>query len=138
MIRAGMLDPFLPEESDPLKTQAIDSSIWEVASLSSHYLASVSGLAKVFNQQLTKQNYDMEDFLDHTYASVSSFLDNKSSTLRRPVTLMPSAPSLSDVRYRDGPQDQDSTSARPAASQSQKSGAVPNLRANRRTTVDMV
>lgn len=73
MLTEDITDPYLPNEIDPLKTQAIDSSVWELASLSSHYLASVSGLAKVFHQQLTKPNYDLEDFLDHTYASVCFF-----------------------------------------------------------------
>lgn len=66
-------DPFLPDEADPLLTKAIESSIWEVAGLADHYLASVSGLAKVFHQQLTKMGYDLEDFLDHTYGSVRPY-----------------------------------------------------------------
>lgn len=65
-----MTDPFKAKEADPLKTMAIDSSLWELTSFSSHYLASVSTLAKIFTQQLSKPNYQLEDFLDHTYSLV--------------------------------------------------------------------
>lgn len=30
-------DPFLENEKDPAKTQALDSSLWELKSLSNHY-----------------------------------------------------------------------------------------------------
>jgi hypothetical protein len=54
-----------------MKTFAIDSSLWELASLSHHYLSSVSTLAKIFQQPMSKPSYILEDFLDHTYTSVS-------------------------------------------------------------------
>lgn len=63
-------DPFLPGEMDPLKTMAIDSSLWEISSLVKHYLASISTLAKIFSQHMTKPQYDLEDFLDHSYTSL--------------------------------------------------------------------
>ena len=63
-------DPFDTSEEDPLKTNAIDSSIWELTSMRTHYLGSVSTLAKIFQEQLTKPNYNMDDFLDHAYTSV--------------------------------------------------------------------
>jgi hypothetical protein len=66
------LDPFDPLETSPTDTNAIDSSLWELAALRNHYLASVSGLAQVFGEVMNKQNYTMEDFLDHSYATVSS------------------------------------------------------------------
>ncbi|OXB36595.1 hypothetical protein LQV05_004891 [Cryptococcus neoformans] len=61
------VDPFDPEEKDPLKTQALESSLWEIAALQHHYLSSVSTLAKVFGEPFTKAEYNMEDFLDHSY-----------------------------------------------------------------------
>ncbi|TFK40532.1 CBF/Mak21 family-domain-containing protein [Crucibulum laeve] len=63
-------DPFLAEETDPLVTRAIDSSLWELLSHSSHYHASVSVLCKIFSEAFTKPGYAMEDFLDHTYATL--------------------------------------------------------------------
>ncbi|KAL0247477.1 hypothetical protein I308_103542 [Cryptococcus tetragattii IND107] len=61
------VDPFDPEEKDPLKTKALESSLWEIAALQRHYLSSVSTLAKVFGEPFTKAEYNMEDFLDHSY-----------------------------------------------------------------------
>lgn len=63
-------DPYRNDELDPLKTQAIDSSLWEIAALRSHYLASVSTLAKIFGEAFTKPSYDLEDFMDHAYSTV--------------------------------------------------------------------
>ncbi|KAK4700927.1 U3 small nucleolar RNA-associated protein 19, partial [Phenoliferia sp. Uapishka_3] len=63
-------DPFDADEKDPIKTGASDSSLWELATLQSHYLASVSGLAKIFGEVMSKQNYAMEDFLDHSYSTM--------------------------------------------------------------------
>lgn len=51
-------------------TGALDSSLWEMAALQKHYLSSVSSLAKVFTEVMNKQSYSMEDFLDHSYATV--------------------------------------------------------------------
>jgi U3 small nucleolar RNA-associated protein 19 len=67
----GMDDPFLPDEEDPMKTLAIESSLWEVVMLQSHYHPNVATLAKIVSEQFTKQSYNLEDFLDHSYGSVS-------------------------------------------------------------------
>lgn len=67
----GFKDPFLPEEADPAKTNAIDSSLWELVQLQSHYHPNIATISKVLSEQFTKQSYNMEDFLDHSYASVS-------------------------------------------------------------------
>lgn len=65
-----LVDPFKAEETDPLRTDAIDSSLWELATLRKHYMANIATLAKIFQEVFTKQSYDMEDFLDHTYSTV--------------------------------------------------------------------
>ncbi|GAA6024439.1 hypothetical protein JCM11491_001737, partial [Sporobolomyces phaffii] len=62
-------DPFDPLESSPTETGAIESSLWELTALRSHYLASVAGLAQVFGEVMNKQSYTMEDFLDHSYGT---------------------------------------------------------------------
>ncbi|KAM0787461.1 hypothetical protein ACM66B_003539 [Microbotryomycetes sp. NB124-2] len=84
-------DAFLPNETDPNNTQAISSSLWEIAALQQHYLASVSGLAKIFNEVMNKQSYSMEDFLDHSYATMFN------SEVTRVVTR---APALAPVPKR--------------------------------------
>ncbi|KAL0065205.1 Maturation and nuclear export of 40S ribosomal subunits interacting protein [Marasmius tenuissimus] len=60
-------DPFNPTDGNPLTTDAISSSLWEIQTHKSHYHSSVSTLAKMFSEAFTKQKYSMEDFLDHTY-----------------------------------------------------------------------
>lgn len=67
----GMNDVFNPQEQDPMETGAIESSLWEIAMLQSHYHPNVATLAKIIAEQFTKQAYNLEDFLDHSYGSVS-------------------------------------------------------------------
>lgn len=66
----GFDDPFDMDEPDPMKTNAIDSSIWEIETLQSHYHPNVGTLAKIISDQFTKQSYNMEDFLDHSYTTL--------------------------------------------------------------------
>lgn len=66
----GLEDPYLPNEEDPMETQAIDSCIWEVVQLQSHYHPNVATITKIISEQFTKQIYNMEDFLDHSYGSL--------------------------------------------------------------------
>ncbi|KAL5329713.1 hypothetical protein ACEPPN_003228 [Leptodophora sp. 'Broadleaf-Isolate-01'] len=68
--KEGMNDPFLMDEEDPMETKAIDSSLWEIVTLQSHYHPNVATLAKIISEQFTKQSYNMEDFLDHSYGSM--------------------------------------------------------------------
>ncbi|KAL7819621.1 CBF domain-containing protein [Trichoderma gracile] len=66
----GFEDAFNPTEPDPMKTGAIDSCLWEVVQLQSHYHPNIATIAKIISEQFTKQSYNMEDFLDHSYASL--------------------------------------------------------------------
>jgi U3 small nucleolar RNA-associated protein 19 len=75
--REGLEDPFLPDEKDPLETQAIDSCLWEIVQLQSHYHPNVATIAKIISEQFTKQAYNLEDFLDHSYGSVGYSTVNK-------------------------------------------------------------
>ncbi|KAG2008100.1 ribosome biogenesis protein Noc4, variant 2 [Coprinopsis cinerea AmutBmut pab1-1] len=67
-------DPYSPTEPNPLSTNALSSSLWELYTHRSHYHATVSTLTKIFSEAFTKPNYSMEDFLDHTYGTVSLLL----------------------------------------------------------------
>lgn len=69
----GMEDPFIMDEPDPLLTSAIDSSVWELETLQSHYHPNVATLAKIISEQFTKRSYNLEDFLDHSYTAVSLY-----------------------------------------------------------------
>ncbi|KAL9111977.1 MAG: hypothetical protein Q9227_003597 [Pyrenula ochraceoflavens] len=63
-------DPFDNDESDPELTGAIDSSLWELETLQSHYHPNVASIARIISEQFTKQQYNLEDFLDHSYTSM--------------------------------------------------------------------
>ncbi len=67
----GLVDPFIAYEEDPMETRAIDSCLWEVVQLQTHYHPNVATIAKIISEQFTKQAYNIEDFLDHSYNSVS-------------------------------------------------------------------
>lgn len=70
----GWGDPFRMEELDPMETDALESSLWEIQMLQSHYHPNVATIAKIISEQFTKQAYNLEDFLDHSYGSVSALL----------------------------------------------------------------
>ena len=103
---AGVDDPFDADETDPHKTNALESSLWELASFGgsqaanapraqvgsceyvahsaggeAHYLGSVTSLAKILAQPFTKERYELEDFLDLTYGTM--FETETGKTLRR-------------------------------------------------------
>ena len=63
-------DPFDPNEPDPMETDALESSLWEIQMLQSHYHPNVATIAKFISEQFTKQAYNLEDFLDHSYGSM--------------------------------------------------------------------
>jgi U3 small nucleolar RNA-associated protein 19 len=67
----GLADPFLMDEEDPMETHAIDSSLWEIVMLQDHVHPNLATLAKIISEQFTKLAYNLEDFLDHSYSSVS-------------------------------------------------------------------
>jgi hypothetical protein len=67
----GMDDPFDMAELDPMETNAIESSVWELEALQTHYHPNVATLAKIIAEQFTKRSYNLEDFLDHSYTAVS-------------------------------------------------------------------
>lgn len=79
---SGESDPFNASEPNPTLTNAIESSLWELHTQRQHYHSSVSTLVRIFEEAFTKPSYSLEDFLDHTYTTVSESLrfSRKSST----------------------------------------------------------
>ncbi|KAI9681193.1 MAG: hypothetical protein M1817_002475 [Caeruleum heppii] len=65
-----MQDPFDMSEENPSETRAIDSSLWEIDTLQTHYHPNVATMAKIISEQFTKHGYSLEDFLDHSYATM--------------------------------------------------------------------
>ncbi|KAJ1955193.1 Maturation and nuclear export of 40S ribosomal subunits interacting protein [Dipsacomyces acuminosporus] len=72
-------DPFVADAKDPAKCCAIESSLWEMETLQTHYYPNIATLAKVFNEPFHKPKFLLEDFLDHTY---TTFFE--SDTVRKP------------------------------------------------------
>ena len=68
---ADLHDSFRMDEDDPMFSGALESSLWEIETLQSHYHPNVAAIARIVSDQFTKQMYNVEDFLDHTYGSVS-------------------------------------------------------------------
>lgn len=66
----GLNDPFHASEPNPSNTNAIDSCLWELETLQSHYHPNVASLCRIISEQFTKASYNLEDFLDHSYASL--------------------------------------------------------------------
>ncbi|KAF4529321.1 hypothetical protein B566_EDAN011415 [Ephemera danica] len=60
-------DPFLEREPDPMKTLAMDSSLWEVKSLQMHIVPSVAIAARFINDKLPSVEWDLSEVLDGTY-----------------------------------------------------------------------
>ncbi|KAM4055002.1 CBF/Mak21 family protein [Hirsutella rhossiliensis] len=66
----GFQDAFVADETDPMASGALDSCLWELVQLQSHYHPNIATISKIISEQFTKQSYNMEDFLDHSYASL--------------------------------------------------------------------
>lgn len=64
-------DAFDAAERDPEKTGAMQSSLWELQSHTTHYHPNVATLAKILSEQFTKMFYNLEDFLDHSYTTMT-------------------------------------------------------------------
>lgn len=69
-LKSEYVDPFDANEVNPETTNALNSSLWELATLMDHYHPNVATLAKIFAQPFRKMNYNMEDFLDWSYDSL--------------------------------------------------------------------
>ncbi|CAH1104389.1 unnamed protein product [Psylliodes chrysocephalus] len=59
-------DPYIMEERDPVKSNAINSSLWEIKTLQSHVQPSVSSAAKFINTPLPSVEWDLSKVLDKT------------------------------------------------------------------------
>ncbi|EJC98214.1 CBF-domain-containing protein [Fomitiporia mediterranea MF3/22] len=63
-------DSFNENEPNPTLTNALGSSLWEVAAHRQHYHAPAATLAHIFEEAFTRPGFSMEDFLDHTYTTL--------------------------------------------------------------------
>lgn len=66
-------DPFNPSEEDPVHCGAMESSLWEVASLQNHYYSRIAKMAKVLvTQPITGLEQDLSQVLEETEDEVFS------------------------------------------------------------------
>lgn len=66
----GVVDTFLQKEVDPELAGGFESYLWEVVGLKGHWHPSVSGLARMFEEEFGVGKYDLEDFLVFGYDSL--------------------------------------------------------------------
>lgn len=59
-------DPYIMDERDPLKSNAINSSLWEIQSLQNHPVPGVATAAKFINTPFPSVEWDMGKVLDST------------------------------------------------------------------------
>lgn len=97
----GMDDPFDMYEADPMATNAIESSLWEIYTLESHYHPNVATIAKIISAQFTKPAYNLEDFLDHTYLQMLS--TELLKEVKKPPVIEYEIPKKIFVSNRDAP-----------------------------------
>lgn len=57
-------DPFIMDERDPIKSNALDSSLWEVATLQTHVLPSVATAAKFISNPFPSVEWDLASVLE--------------------------------------------------------------------------
>lgn len=57
-------DPYVMDERDPIKSNALDSSLWEVAALQSHVLPSVATAAKFIANPFPTTEWDLASVLE--------------------------------------------------------------------------
>ncbi|XP_002163603.2 nucleolar complex protein 4 homolog B [Hydra vulgaris] len=62
-----MVDPYIYEEVDPQKCNAIDSCLWELNTLKSHYSSEVLKQVALFKKDLPSDEADVSDYFDFTY-----------------------------------------------------------------------
>lgn len=60
-------DPFNNTEPDPVKTLAIESSLWELKTLQNHWHPKISSAASFINKQLPTMEFDLSDLLETTF-----------------------------------------------------------------------
>ncbi|XP_017880756.1 nucleolar complex protein 4 homolog isoform X2 [Ceratina calcarata] len=89
----GAGDPFLMEERDPLSSNALLSSLWEIKALQWHIMPSIASTARFIREPLPSVEYDMASALERTGGHLfDSELKNKVKdimlTFERPNSMM--------------------------------------------------
>lgn len=84
-------DPFIMDERDPLKSNAINSSLWELKSLQSHIIPNVADAARFINSPLPSIEWDMSSILEGTSDDI---FDKEIKKNKKLITLQFEKPSF--------------------------------------------
>lgn len=57
-------DPYIMDERDPVQSNALDSSLWEIASLQQHAIPSIAQAAKMISNPLPKVEWSLSNHLE--------------------------------------------------------------------------
>ena len=60
-------DPFIADEPDPAKCNAMKSSLWELKTLQSHFYPGVAFLVEMLEKPLTTAEADISEYFDDSY-----------------------------------------------------------------------
>lgn len=77
-------DPYIMDEPDPAKCNAMNSSLWEIKTLQSHYHPRVVQAAKFIDQPLPKMETDISEYLELT---VSEMIEDETKRKSKNVPL---------------------------------------------------
>lgn len=64
------IDPYDAEQTDPSKSQAAESSLWELKTLQSHWYPTVAKKAKFIDDNLPRMEWDFSERLEEGYAEM--------------------------------------------------------------------
>ena len=67
-------DPYIMEEREPTKSNALKSSLWEIVGLQKHAIPSVATAARFISQPLPNQEWDLSSVLETKEDDVSGFI----------------------------------------------------------------
>ena len=77
---------YIMDESDPSKSKAVESGLWEIKTLQSHALPQVSQAAKFINKNLPQMEWNIEDYLENTYDDMFATEAKKKIFVNVPLT----------------------------------------------------
>lgn len=79
-------DPYDFYEPDPVKSRALESSLWEIRTLQSHALPQISQQAKFINKQLPQMEWDLSQVLEMSYVDMMEVEAKKKVFVNVPLT----------------------------------------------------
>ncbi|XP_018323703.1 nucleolar complex protein 4 homolog A [Agrilus planipennis] len=87
-------DPYLMDESDPMKSNAINSSLWELKTLQHHMIPNVASAARFIDNPLPKVEWDLNEALNSTSDDI---FDKELKRNSRLITLAISKPNPNEI-----------------------------------------